>query len=161
MCPSWQQFCFWPTPKGRQMQLTQLVYVSSYIDEFGIQLPDFIEDSAIADSASGVKGMTLFSNGNIIQLIEGEFTVVGNTFRKLAHSLDCGQSQATLLLDCAIKAASLSETSIGFALNSLRLITRPASKISLFRLNPQEVASRLSDSQGKALMLGFAETHQS
>lgn len=56
--------------KYQQMQLTQLV--------------------AIADSASGVKGMTLFANGNIIQLIEGERTVVGNTFRELAHSIDFG-----------------------------------------------------------------------
>lgn len=104
--------------------------------------------------------MALFSNGNIMQRIEGERTVVGNTFRKLAHSLACRQFQATLLIDCAIKAPSLKETSIGFALNSLRLITRPATKISLFRLNPHEVASRLGDSQAKALMLGFTEIHQ-
>ena len=114
------------------MQLIQLVYVSSYVDECAILLPDFIEDSALNDSAAGVKGITLFSHGIIIQLIEVAPTALGNTFRKLAHSFDCRQFQSTLLRDCAIKTSALSETAIGFALNSLRLITRPPSKISLF-----------------------------
>jgi len=85
--------------KDQQMQLIKLEYVSSYIDEYGIRLPDFIEDSALNGSAAGVKGITFFSHGNIIQLIEGERTAVGNTFRKLAHSFDCRQFQSTLLKD--------------------------------------------------------------
>lgn len=142
------------------MQLTQLVYVSSYIDEYGIELSDFIEDSVLADSAADIRGMTLFCRGNIIQLIEGKRTAVVNSFRRLAHSPEGRQFQVTPLIECEVKTLALSETSIGFALNSLRLITRPPSKIGLFRLNPQEVSSRIADSEGKALMLGFAKNHQ-
>lgn len=143
------------------MRLTQLVYASSYIDEYGIQLPTFIENSALADSTANVTGMTLFSRGNIIQLIEGTRAGVDSSFRKLAYSPAGGQFQVKLLLHCAVETSTLSETSIGFALNSLRLITRSPSKISLFRLDPQEVASRIAESEGKELMLGFAENYQS
>lgn len=141
------------------MQLTQLVYVSSYIDEFGINLPDFIENSAICNEALGVRGMTLFANGNIMQLLEGKRTLVRNIFKKIL--VDGNQFQALELVQIVIPNPALSETSIGFSLHSLRLITRPPSKITLFRLNPTEVSARMASCPAKVLMENFAELHQS
>ena len=141
------------------MQLTQLVYVSSYIDEFGINLPDFIENSAICNDDLGVRGMTLFSNGNIMQLLEGGKTVVRRIFKRLP--LDANQFQVTELMQTVVASTALTETSIGFSLHSLRLIKRPPSRITLFRLMPEEVSARITDSPGKLLMNNFAELHQS
>ena len=145
--------------KDQQMQLTQLVYVSSYIDEFGINLPDFIENSAICNDDLGVRGMTLFSNGNIMQLLEGGKTVVRRIFKRLP--MDAYQFQVMELMQTEIPSPALIETSIGFSLHSLRLIKKPPSRIALFRLKPEEVSARIVDSPGKVLMKNFAEVHKS
>lgn len=62
------------------MRLTQMAYVSSYVDECGVDLPDFIEAFVLANVESAVEGMTLFSRGNIIQLLEGDYRVVNDVF---------------------------------------------------------------------------------
>lgn len=78
-----------------------------------------------------------------------------------ALPFDANQFQVMELMQTVIAAPALTETSIGFSLHSLRLISRPPSKIALFRLKPSEVNARVADSPGKLLMENFAELHQS
>ena len=152
------QFCATLIERIAKMQLTQLVYASSYIDEYGLELPEFIENSALGNGQMGVFGMTLFSNGNIIQLLEGPRAAVRSMFSRLP--LDAKQFQVSEIFQGALDAACIDETSIGFSLHSLRLITKPPSIIELFRLRLDEVRNRVRNSAGKTLMERFAIDYQ-
>jgi hypothetical protein len=141
------------------MQLTQLVYVSSYMDESGLELPEFIGISDLANHQLGVRGMTLFSNGSIIQMLEGQRTAVNEVFRRLPAQTR--QFQVIEMLQEPINAPCLEETSIGLSLGSLRLVKVAPPHISLFKLDLQEVDSRVGNSPGKVLMQQFAADHLS
>ena len=71
---------------GSTMQLMQLVYVSAYLNEYGQDLPKLLENTALANDDGGVLGMTLFSNGNIMQLLEGRSHDVEAIFQKLQRN---------------------------------------------------------------------------
>lgn len=139
------------------MQLIQLVYVSAYVNQYVLDLPKLMEKTALANDDNGVLGMTLFSNGNIMQLLEGRSQDVQSIFQKLqnhAHQWNVFETLRRPMEDL-----SQSETSIGFDTHSYKLISKSSSGIALFRLNANEVNQRLKDSPAKALMLQFAADH--
>jgi hypothetical protein len=139
------------------MQMTQLLYVSSYVDEYGFELPGFIKNIAVNYAARDLQGMTLFSNGNIMQLLEGRSSIVSEILHKLPH--DAKQFGVIALLNRPIEAHCLSETSIGFSSHELRLIKKSPNNISVFKLQPAEVKKRLTPSPAKVLMMQFASDY--
>jgi hypothetical protein len=136
------------------MQLTQIVYASSYIDEYGLELPDFLENSALGTGELNVFGMTLFSHGNIIQLLEGKRTAVNQILQNFP--LNAHQFGVVRLIQSPVEARCIKQTSIGFGMHSLRLIKSHPTKISLFELNPHNVRNRIEKSSGRILMENFA-----
>lgn len=139
------------------MQLTQLVYVSSYVNEYGFDLPDFIETLVLTHDELDVRGMTLFANGNIMQLLEGDHSVVTDVFGKLRH--DARQVGMLELLKKPLENYCLSETSMAFRSHELALISKSTHYISMFELHPVEVGKRISTSAGKVLMMQFASDY--
>jgi hypothetical protein len=141
------------------MQLTQLLYVSSYSDEYGFDLPNFIETLVIANDEFDVRGMTLFANGNIMQLLEGDYPVVTDVFEKLRY--DAKQIGIIELIKKPLENHCLSETSIGYSAHELGLISKSPDNISLFNLYPAEVEKRIFKSPAKVLMMHFASDYGS
>ena len=139
------------------MQFIQLVYVSAYVNQYGLDLPKLVEKTALDNDDGGVLGMTLFSNGNIMQLLEGRPRDVDSIFQKLqshAHQWNVFE-----MFRGPIENLSQSETSIGFDTHSYKLISKTDSEIALFKLNAIEVDQRLKESPAKAFMLQFAADH--
>jgi hypothetical protein len=136
------------------MAWTQIVYASSYINEYGFDLPNFLETLSLANDELSVRGMTLFSHGNIMQMLEGDFREVSDVFEKLNH--DARNIGVLKLLEESVDVRKLKETCIGFNAHSVQLPGRPPTRFSLFRLNPAEVESRIFDCAAKILMLQFA-----
>ena len=139
------------------MPLTQLVYVSSFIDEYGTGLPAIIHRSGLGDQADGLTGMTLFSNGNIIQLIEGRKARVQSLFAALPAFGK--QFQIIALMEAPVPQACLPDTSIGLDTLSWTLLSHAPSSIALFKLGVAEVKSRLLPSPGMVLMVNFARDY--
>jgi hypothetical protein len=136
------------------MQLTQLLYVSSYADEFGFDLPNFIDNLLLANDELDVRGMTLFANGNIMQLLEGDYPAVTDVLEKLRY--EAKQIGIFELFKKPVANHCISETSIGYSTHESGLITKTPSNIALFKLRPAEVDKRLLQSPGKVLMMQFA-----
>lgn len=136
------------------MQLTHLVYASTYVDEYGVDLPDFIETFVVTNVEPATRGMTLFSGGNIIQLIEGDYRLVNDVFMKLKHQGK--QFEIMKLLNAPIEHHCLLETSIGFGRDGLKFMSKSPNKIALFQLHPAEVDKRVLECPSKVLMMQFA-----
>jgi hypothetical protein len=141
------------------MRLTQLLYVSSYLDEYGFDLPNFIETLVMANDELDIRGMTLFANGNIMQLLEGDYPVVTDVFEKLRY--DAKQIGIFELFRKPLQTHCLSETCIGYSSHELTHISKLPHNISVFKLNPAEVKKRLSPSPVKVLMMQFASDYGS
>jgi hypothetical protein len=139
-------------------QLTQLVYVSSYVDEYGVGLPDFIGKSALANQDLGVRGMTLFAHGNIIQMLEGVHKAVNAVFKELPSGTM--QFQVIQMLHEPLEKACLEETSIGFNHRALVLVKSVPPNVALFKLSPKAVGKRIRESPGKLLMQQFASDYE-
>jgi hypothetical protein len=139
------------------MQLTQLVYVSSYADEYGFDLPNLIDTPLLANKELDVKGMTLFANGNIMQLLEGDYPAVNYVFEKLRY--DAKQFGIVELFNKPVANQCLYETSIGYSSHELKLISKSSGNIALFKLHPAEVEKRIAKSPGQVLMMQFASDY--
>ncbi len=139
------------------MHLIQLVYVSAYINEYGQELPRFMEKVALANDDCRVLGMTLFSNGNIMQLLEGRRQDVEVVYQKIQR--DPRQRNFFEMLRGPIEDLSQLETSIGFHTYSFRLFPKSDSGIAFFKLEAAEVDRRLKESSAKSLMVQFAADH--
>ena len=139
------------------MRLIQLVFVSSYVDDYGLDLPKFIERLVFENDALPVRGMTLFANGNIIQLLEGDDSIVNGIFQKLPN--DSKQFGVFELLNSPLVNYCLSETSIGYSAHEFKLTSGQSSKISMFQLSQVEVDKRIIESPGKVLMMQFASDY--
>jgi hypothetical protein len=139
------------------MQLTQLLYVSSYADDYGFDLPNFMETLVVVNDELDVRGMTLFANGNIMQLLEGEYPVVTDVFERLRY--DAKQIGIIELLKKPLANYCLCETSIGYSSHELGLISKSPHNIALFKLHPAEVEKRIFKSPGQVLMMQFASEY--
>jgi hypothetical protein len=131
-----------------------MLYVSSCADEYEFDLANFMETLVLANDELGVRGMTLFSNGYIMQLLEGDFPVVTDVFEKLRY--DAKEIGIIEMLKKPLAAHCLSETSIGYSSSNSALLSISPPNIALFKLHPAEVEKRLSPSPGKILMVQFA-----
>jgi hypothetical protein len=149
---------FLPFNLPSRMQLSQLVYVSAYFNEYGLDLTDFVQKSFLANKELSVKGMSLFSNGNIMQLLEGNDLEVGRTYQQIKESANT-LGVSFEMLHKTLDAPSLTETSIGLDRYSFNLMHQPPTGISIFLIGPGEVDKRIRESPAKALMMQFAADH--
>jgi hypothetical protein len=139
------------------MALTQLVYVSSYVDEFGIRLPDLIERSALGGNAALVKGMTLFAHGDILHLLDGESSAVSSVFNSLP--MEALQFGVLKMLEDPVKQPCLTHICIGLASHSMHLQAQAERRVAIFHLTPAEVDRRIADGTAKKLLMRFARRH--
>jgi hypothetical protein len=143
---------------GADMSLAHWVYVSSYIDEYGTRLPELIDRFVNKHSGKRLKLMTLFAHGTVMQLLEGEVSVLSRAVQSL--TTDAAQFGLITLLKESVEESCLQASSVGMAKNSIPL-TRPGNPyLDLFRLHPTEVEGRLTNCVASRLMMGFVETHQ-
>jgi hypothetical protein len=140
---------------GAFMSLVHLVYASSYIDEYGINLEKVTERFIKEHQSDTLKLMTLFSRGDIFQLIEGELAEVTTGFITLpVIALQFG---VTKMLSEPVDGPCLDMNCLGVSLKSLHLIDHTVRDLDLFLLHPEEVERRIKPCVAKKLMMGFAK----
>jgi hypothetical protein len=137
------------------MGLVHLVYASSYIDEYGINLGKLTERFIQEHQSKTLKLMTLFSRGDIFQLIEGESAEVTSAFMTLpAIAL---QFSVTKMLSEPVDGPHLDASCLGVHQRSLHMVDPGLSGLDLFPLSPEEIGRRLKPCMAKKLMIGFAK----
>jgi len=139
------------------MPLVQLVFLSSFIDDHGRDLMNLLVRSSLGSQACHVKGMTLFSNGNILQLLQGEMFAVAKLFHTLPSQTN--QFQVIKMTEEVIFALSLHETCLGFDKKAFGSHLREFTGIPFFRFNASEISQRIGESEGRDLSMQFVELH--
>lgn len=139
------------------MPLIQLVILSSFVDEYGRNLVKLVGDSSLGKKGSDVKGMTLFSNGNILQLLQGEAFSVAKLFHLLPSQTK--QFQVIKMTEESIETMSLNQTCIGFGKQAFKAHVDVPHGIPVFKICPAEIGRRISNSEGLVLSVDFAESH--
>lgn len=67
------------------MQLSQTIYLSRLVESNESELRDVVTKSIANNSASGITGMLLYADGDILQVLEGERSKVDALFQKISQ----------------------------------------------------------------------------
>jgi len=93
--------------------LYHLVYQSSATKLFTeLELEQILVQSRFANDASSITGVLLYSNGDIMQVLEGEQETVLHVYEKIKQ--DIRHRDVTTLADGKIEARNFSQWSMGF-----------------------------------------------
>jgi hypothetical protein len=133
--------------------------MSSFDNEYGHELVSLIERSALGKNSGDVKGMTLFSNGNILQLLQGEEFSVAKIFH--IFPLQTNQFQVLKMTEEVIETISLNHTCIGFDKTGFNRNVHAdvPNSIPVFMFNSDEIGQRIPNSAGRTLSMNFVEIH--
>lgn len=69
------------------MSLVQLIYVSDLVNADEAQIPAILASSVRHNSEDGITGMLLYSQGNFLQVLEGEREVVERTYARICQDV--------------------------------------------------------------------------
>ncbi len=139
------------------MSLVQLVFLSSYVDEHGSDLVGLVGRSSLGKVDSDVKGMTLFSEGSVLQLLQGESFAVAKAFH--TFPVQTNLFQVIKMTEEIIAATSLNQTCVGFDKQAFKVHLNAPNGIPVFQFSTAEIDRRICKSAGLALSLDFAELH--
>jgi hypothetical protein len=67
------------------VKLTQLIYVSHLVNQDESTIAKILESSVRRNRQSGITGMLLCAEGNLIQVLEGDEAAVQETFGRIAN----------------------------------------------------------------------------
>jgi Sensors of blue-light using FAD len=144
--------------KKSMMNLVRLVCVSSYIDNYGFDLPNLMDDYRGKFREFGLRSMTLFSSGDVMQLIEGELDEVENLIRQIRS--DFKQTETFELFRENIQKFSIYEDSIGYLSTELWHVENNTSIIELFKISQNEIQDRVKETIARKLLLQFVRNHE-
>ena len=139
------------------MQLFQLVFVSSFVDAYGYDLNSLLHLSSLGNEHSDVKGMTLFANGNILQLLQGEPSAVQRVYGILPSQSK--QFQVIKMTEEFVVGAALQESCMGLDAQGFKTLAKEPMPIPIFRLSAAAISQRIGHSMGCDLALQFVELH--
>lgn len=95
------------------MELVQLVYVSSSKVDFPKEsLVELLKTCRAHNAASGITGILLYKDGNILQVLEGDRTTVEPLFEKI--HMDPRHTRVLLLLLQAVDARDFPDWTMAF-----------------------------------------------
>ena len=137
------------------MALFQVIYMSSLAGADAGLLPSILEAAVRNNKRRSLTGMMLYSDGNILQVLEGEDDLVHQTFHSILA--DARHHGVFVLKDSEIAARHFTAWSMGFKqLTSVDLEAVPAAA-SVFRARGDEIALRVRQSDALDILKLFAE----
>ena len=135
------------------MALFQVVYVSSLVTDKPEILSSIIDSSLRNNERSNITGMMLYSNGNVLQVLEGERADVLQTFR--AIQLDVRHYDIFVLIEEELASRNFGSWSMGFR----ELTTDDLKKLpvadAVFKVRPGEIALRVQPSEARIILKSF------
>jgi hypothetical protein len=139
------------------MPITQLLYVSSLINEYGHDLPHILRSSTHNNQAQGVAALLLCRNGNAMQLIEGPGKALRATYDRIRH--DPRHFGLLVMLDEPIDACKLTGTSAGLHVRDADFIRQECKGLDLFQPTTAEIDRRVPSGTARDLLQQFVENN--
>jgi hypothetical protein len=144
------------TLDGGLITLFRIIYTSALADANGAVLPKIIEVATRNNQANDVSGLTLFADGHILQILEGEECQVRRTLSRI--SSDCRHSGAIIICEDPIPERSILGVSMGLG-NTRFLGQKMPINVDYFKFSKSEIYKRVSDTAIQQVCIGFLESY--
>jgi len=94
------------------MSLVQLIYVSDLVNGDESQMAAIVSSSVRHNPENGITGMLLYSQGNFLQVLEGEQAAVDATYARICQ--DPRHHNTVMLAQEPVKERHFAQWSMGF-----------------------------------------------
>jgi hypothetical protein len=136
------------------MPLLQLIYMSSLVTTEQTLVDAIVETSVRNNQHNKITGMLLHSEGNVVQVLEGEKQSVIDTFHRIEN--DIRHLGIIVLIDEEIAHKDFGTWSMGCKhINGISFLDQPGDA-RLLNLRNSEVASRVRPSKALDVLRSFA-----
>jgi hypothetical protein len=137
------------------MEFFQLIYISSLVANEPETILGILKSSTRNNKRRGITGMLLYSEGRVMQVLEGEKDTVLETFQ--AIELDVRHCDIFVLVEVEIESRKFASWSMGFKQLSKADLEKFPTAANVFRAQPDEIALRAQPSDALCVLKSFAE----
>ncbi len=135
------------------MGYARWVFKASLVDEYGMALPPVMQAAYGSCFDERINGITLFANGHVMQMLEGEFTELQSAMRNLR---DISKIFGMVpLLQEAIEAPTSPGVAVGLNRFADTISEHLPPQVHVFRLCEAEICARTAPGAARDLLLGF------
>lgn len=135
------------------MAYARWIFKGSLVDEYGLALPPVMQAAYGSGFAEGLNGITLFANGHVMQMLEGEFSALQNAVRNVR---DISKLFGMVpLLQEAIEAPASTGVAVGLNRYLETILEHLPPNVYVFQLSEEEIRKRTVPGAARELLLGF------
>jgi Sensors of blue-light using FAD len=121
------------------MQLSQTIYLSRLVQTNESELRDIVTKSVANNGASGITGMLLYADGDVLQVLEGERSRVEALFQRIRQ--DKRHKDLFVVADEAIPYRYFSDWSMGYRKLRAEDLDTLNDYCEVFKSNSQRLAA--------------------
>jgi hypothetical protein len=137
------------------LPIFQIAYLSSLVTDDSTLLPSILEVAIRNNSQRGITGMMLYSDGNVMQVLEGEKDVVLQTFQSI--EADMRHTGVMVLLEHAIAARQFASWSMGFKHLAKADLDKLPGAAQVFKAREDEISTRARGGDALILLKTFSD----
>jgi hypothetical protein len=135
------------------MAYARWVFKGSLVDEYGLALPPVVQAAYGSGFAEGLNGITLFANGHVMQMLEGESSALQSA---ICNVRDISKLFGMVpLLQETIDAPASTGVAVGLNRFVETIAEHLPSNVHVFPLTAQEIHKRTVPGAARELLLGF------
>lgn len=137
------------------MSLRQLIYVSTLANGAESELPAILETAVNNNKAQDITGMLLYSDGNVMQVLEGDKDPLYALFQHIER--DPRHHGVFVLVDTEIESRHFNSWSMGYrALSASELKEYPIAE-QFFKFKDSEIERRVLPGAALAVLKTFSD----
>ena len=141
--------------RGKVMALFQLIYMSTLATDEPDILHGILDSSVRNNPRKNITGMMLYSEGSVLQVLEGEKDDVLELFRVIER--DVRHSGIYLLIESEISTRNFSSWSMGFRRLSQADLAKFPAAAQVFKARTNELALRVQPGTALIVLKSFIE----
>jgi len=138
-----------------ELALFQITYLSSLVRDEPEILPAILDAAVRNNKRSGITGMLLYADGNVVQVLEGEKDVVLQTFQSI--ELDKRHKGIIVLLKQEIASRQFASWSMGFKRLTKADLEKFPDVAHVFEARQDEISVRSRSGAALIILTTFAD----
>ncbi|WNO04148.1 hypothetical protein [Rhodoferax mekongensis] len=135
------------------MAYARWIFKASLVDEYGFALPPVVQAAYGSAYGKELHGITLFANGHVMQMLEGEHAALEAASRKLQDI--CKVFGMVPVLREAIGSPASHKVAVGVNRFMDQIAVHLPPEVEVFNLCSEEIRARTLPGAAQDLLLGF------
>ncbi len=135
------------------MQLERILYVSSLVDEYGFAMPQLMASLSRINLLDEISSFTLFSNGKVMQMLEGPSGQLRTAFAHLRA--EPVHFDLILMNQEPITLRSVQGTQLGLKRFANEIVKKLPTSVELFVPSVSEISKRVCDREASSMFIAF------